>query len=149
MTNGKYAGLAVITLVIAGILITITTIAALSASKTVPLSGTINTVNVEAYSDAACTVPCTALNVGSVNPGSTVTQTIYIKNTGNVPVTLTMTTSNWSPTGANSYLGLSWNRQNAVLNAGASVSATLTLTVASDTGSLTTFSVSVTITGTQ
>jgi hypothetical protein len=149
MTLYKNIMLAASTIAIAGILITLTTIAALSASQTVPLSGTITTVNVEAYSDPACTVPCTALNVGNVNPGSTVTQTVYIKNTGTVPVTLTMAVSNWSPTNAGSYLTLSWNRQNYVLNAGQSVQATLTLTVASDTGSLTTFGCSVTITGTQ
>jgi len=147
--NQKYTKLTVAAIAIAGILITITAVAALSASRTLPLNGTITTVNVEAYTDSACTTPCTALNVGTVSPGSTVTQTIYIKNTGNVQVTLTMATSNWNPTTASSYLTLSWNRQNTNLNAGASVSATLTLTVASNTGSLTTFSCSVTITGTQ
>jgi len=149
MSLQKNAMLAAATIAIAGIMVTLVAFAALSASRTVPLSGTITTVNVEAYSDSACTVPCTALNVGTVNPGSTVTQTVYIKNTGTVPVTLTMATSNWSPANANSYLTLSWNRPNYVLNAGLSVQATLTLVVASDTGSLTTFSVSVTITGTQ
>ena len=134
---------------IAGTLITVAALAALSASRTVPLSGTITAVNVEAYQDSACTIPCTALNVGIVNPGSIVTQTVYIKNTGTVPVTLTMATSNWSPGNAGSYLTLSWNRQNYVLNAGLSIQSTLTLTAASDTGSLTTFSCSVTITGTQ
>jgi len=145
----KYGKLTVVAIALAGILITVTTIAALSVSRTLPLNGTINTVNVEAYTDSACTIPCTALNVGNVNPGSTVTQTIYIKNTGSIPVTLTMVTSGWSPASASSYLTLSWNRQNHVLNADASVSAPLTLTVASNTGSLTTFSCSVTITGTE
>jgi len=145
----KYGKLTVVAIALAGILITVTTIAALSVSRTLPLNGTINTVNVEAYTNSACTIPCTALNVGNVNPGSTVTQTIYIKNTGSIPVTLTMVTSGWSPASASSYLTLSWNRQNHVLNADASVSATLTLTVASNTGSLTTFSCSVTITGTE
>ena len=115
----------------------------------VPLSGTINTVNVEAYSNPACTIPVTALDVGNVNPDSTVTQTIYIKNSGTIPVTLTMATSGWSPTGASSYLTLSWNRHNYVLDEDDSVSATLTLTVAPDTGSLTTFGCTVTITGTE
>jgi hypothetical protein len=127
----------------------VTVLAALSASTTFPLDGTINTVNVEAYSDSACTQPLTGLNVGNVNPGSTITKTIYIKNTGSIPVTLTMAASGWNPVGASTYLTLLWNRQNDVLDAGDSVSATFTLTVASDTGSLTTFSCSVTITGTE
>lgn len=136
-------------LALLGIVLTAAAMAALSDSTSIPFNGTINTVNVEAYSDSACTQPVTALNVGNVNPGSSVTQTVYIKNSGTIPVRLSMAASGWSPTGASSYLSLSWNRANYLLNAGASVSATLTLTVAADTGSLTTFSCTVTITGTE
>ena len=149
MVAQKFSTLAVATIAIVGILLTMTTLAALSASQNIPLNGTITAVNVGVYSDSACTVPCTALNVGTVNPGGTATQTVYIKNTGTVPETLSMTATNWTPTNATSYLTLSWDRQNYVLNAGLSVQATLTLTVASNTGSLTTFSCTVTITGTQ
>jgi hypothetical protein len=146
MVNSKIMAIAV---ALAGVLITLTAIAALSDSTTVPFSGTISTINVEAYTDSACTVPCTSLSVGTVAPGSTVTQTIYIKNAGTLAMNLTMAVSNWSPTNANSYLTLTWNRQNTVLAAGQSTPATLTLVAASNTGSLTTFSCSVTITGTQ
>ncbi len=139
----------IVALAVTGIVLTAVVFAALSDSTSIPLNGTINTVNVEAYSDAACTQPVTALNVGNVNPGSIVTRMIYIKNSGTIPVTLTMAASGWTPTGANSYLSLSWNRPNYVLAAGDSVSATLTLTVASNTGSLTSFSCTVTITGTE
>jgi hypothetical protein len=141
--------LTAVALALTGVVISVVVIAALSDSTTVPLNGTINTVNVEAYSDSACTQLVTALNVGNVNPGGTVTQTIYIKNSGTIPVTLTMAASNWNPASASSYLTLSWNRQNYVLDTDDSVSATLTLTVASNTDDLTTFSCSVTITGTE
>jgi hypothetical protein len=137
-------------LALTGITLTVVVLAALNASTTVPLNGTINTsANIEAYSDIACTQLVTALNVGNVDPGSTVSRTIYIKNTGNIPLTLSMAASGWSPTGANTYLTLSWNRQDDVLDAEDSVSATFELTVASDTGSLTSFSCSITITGTE
>ena len=147
--NPKYTTPTIAALAIAGIIITVAVAAALSSSVTIPLDGTINTVGVEAYSDSACTIPVTTLDAGSMSPGGTVTRTIYIKNSGSIPVTLTMATSGWSPASASSYLTLTWNQQNHVLNAGASVSATLTLTADSDTGSLTTFSCSVTITGTE
>ena len=145
----KIATPAIVIIAITGLLVTMTTLGALSDSQMFSLNGTVSTVNVEAYTDSACTIPCTALNVGNVAPGSTVTQTVYIKNSGTIPVTLTMAASGWSPTTASSYLTLSWNRGNYVLNAGLSVQAVLTLTVASSTGSLTAFSCSVTITGTQ
>ena len=140
---------AVIALTITALALTLTTAAVLSTNQTVPLNGTITAVNLGVYSDSACTQTVTALNVGTLNPGGTATQTVYIKNTGNIPETLTMTTNNWNPTNASTYLTLSWNRQNTVLNAGASIQATLTLTAASNTGSLTTFSCNVTLTGTQ
>jgi hypothetical protein len=140
---------AVIALTVAALALTLTTAAVLSANQTVPLNGAINAVNLGVYSDSECTQAATALNVGSLSPGGTATQTVYIKNTGNIPETLTMTANNWSPTNANTYLTLTWNRQNTVLTAGQSIQATLTLTVAANTGSLTTFSCDVTLTGTQ
>jgi len=140
---------AIVIIAITGLLVTMTTLGALSDSALFSLNGTITTVNVEAYTDVACTIPCTSLNVGNLAPGSSATQTVYIKNNGTVPVTLTMAVGNWNPTTASSYLTLSWNRPNYVLNAGVAVSATLTLTAAANTGSLTTFSCSVTITGSQ
>ena len=145
----KLSKVAVIALTIAGLFLTVTTAALLSTNQTVPLNGTINAVNLGVYSDSACTQTVTALNVGALNPGATATQTVYIKNTGNVAETLTLTTNNWNPTNATSSLSLTWNQQNTVLNAGQSMQATLTLTAASNTGSLTTFSCDVTLTGTQ
>ena len=149
MNIKKIPIIAIIALTITILALTLTTAAILSSSQTVPLSGTINAVNLGVYTDSACTQTATSLNVGTLNPGGTATQTVYVKNTGNVAETLTMTANNWAPTGASSSLSLTWNRQNTVLNSGQSIQATLTLTAASNTGSLTTFSCDVTLTGTQ
>jgi hypothetical protein len=143
------SAIAVIALVATALALTLTTAAVLSTNQTVPLNGTINAINLGVYSDSECTQTVTTLNVGTLSPGETATQTVYIKNTGNVPETLTMTVANWNPTNANTYLTLTWNRQDTPLNAGASIQATLTLTAASNTGSLTTFNCDVTLTGTQ
>jgi hypothetical protein len=149
MKYRKIPSTAIIALTITALFLTVTTAALLSTNQTVPLNGTINAVNLAVYSDSLCTQSVTSLTAGTLNPGGTATQTVYIKNTGNVPETLTMTTANWSPTNANTYLTLTWNRQNTVLNAGATIQATLTLTAAANTGTLTTFRCDVTLTGTQ
>jgi len=149
MKLAKPPTLAIIALAITALALTLTTAAVLSVNQTVPLSGTINAINLGVYTDSACTIPATALTTGSISPGGTATQTVYIKNTGNIAETLTMTTGNWNPTNANTYLTLSWNRQNTVLNPGSIIQATLTLTAAANTGTLTTFSCDVTLTGTQ
>jgi hypothetical protein len=145
----KTSSIAIIALTITALALTLTTAAILSASQNIPLSGTINAVNLGVYSDSACTQTITTLTAATLNPGANTTQTIYIKNTGNVPETLTMTTNNWTPTGANTSLTLTWNRQNTIIAAGTSIQATLTLTAATNTGTITNFSCDVTLTGTQ
>ena len=139
----------IIALTLTGTVLAAATSGLLSVSQSVPYSGTITAINLAIYSDSGLTQNCTSLNTGTVNPGGTATQTIYVKNTGTVPETLTLAVSNWNPANASSFLTLSWDRQNYVLTAGQSIQATLTLTVASNTGSLTTFSCSATFTGTQ
>ncbi len=147
--HGHGKQIAVIAAVAAAIFLTGITIAALSANQTVPLAGTITAINLGVYTDSACTQNCTTLNAGTLSPGAIYTQTLYVKNTGNLPETLTMTVNNWNPTNANTYLTLTWNQQNVLLNPAQTVQGTLTLTVAPNTGSLTSFSCSIIFTGTQ
>lgn len=131
-----------------GIILTVATSAILSANQNVPVQGTVSAVNVGVYTNSACTTNCTSLSAGTIAPGNTKTFTVYVKNTGTVPVTLSMITSGWNPTAANGPITLTWNREDYSLSAGASVSAILTLTVSStiSTG-ITSFSFTVAITG--
>ena len=139
---------AIIALAATGIFLTLVT-AGLIATKTIPSNGTVTAVNVGVYTDSQCTQNCTSINWGTLNPGNTTTKTVYVKNTGSTPITLTMTTGSWTPTGANTKITLTWNQQNPVLNAGQSIAANLTLSVASDATSITTFSFNIIITGTE
>ena len=138
----------IIALAATGIFLSLVT-AGLIATQTVTSNGTVSAVNVGVYSDIACTQNLTSISWGTLYPGNSTTRTIYVKNTGTLPVTLTMTNGSWVPTPANTVLTLTWNRQNTVLTAGQSISATLTLTAASSTGSLTDFSFNITVTGSE
>ncbi len=149
MIAKKSSKIVIIAAAIAAVLITATTLAALNVSRNISFDGTLTSVNIEVYSDSAFKQPCKTVSLGIVDPGTTVTQIIYINNNGTVPVTLSMSTSKWNPMDASSYLNLSWNRENYVLAAGQTIQATLTLTAALNTGSLKTFSFSATIIGTQ
>ena len=139
---------AFVALITTAILLTVVTAGVIS-TQTLPSNGTISAVNVGVYSNYQCTTNCTSINWGALQPDDEATKTVYVKNTGSVPITITMTTQNWNPTSASSVLDLSWNRQNQVLNPGQSVSATFTLSVGSDTGSLTDFSFGIIITGAE
>jgi len=138
---------AILAIVAVGLVLTVTTAGLLSVTQLVSSSGSITTVNVGVYSDSACTKNLTSIGWGTISPNTTVTQTIYVKNTGNVQITLSMTTNGWSPTNANGPITLTWNQEGAKLSAGASVAATLTLSVSSSISGITTFSVNIVITG--
>jgi hypothetical protein len=122
---------------------------ALAVSRTFSSSGNIAAIGVGVYSDSGCTTVLSSIDWGTINPGSSATYTIYVKNNGTIPETLTMTTGNWDPATASSYIISTWNRQNYVLSAGSSVQALVTLNVSSSVNGFTSFTFDITITGTQ
>ncbi|MCW3984552.1 MAG: hypothetical protein NWE96_11265 [Candidatus Bathyarchaeota archaeon] len=96
-------------------------------------------LGLKVYSDSACTTPLSAISWGAIPPGGTANQVIYIKNTGNAPLTLGMTTANWNPTEAAASLVLTWDKQSAVLMPGQSTQATLVLMAVSNIQGITSF----------
>jgi len=138
----------IIALAATGIFLTLVT-AGIIVTQTVPSTGTVTTVNVGVYSDSECTQNCTSISWGSIYPGNSTSRIIYVKNTGTVPITITMTSGSWAPTDADDYLTLTWDQQNTVLDVDESVSASLTLSVDSDTGDLADFSFNIVITGAE
>jgi phage-related tail fiber protein len=137
-----FLGILVITLAL-----TLSTAGLLTLSQTIPSTGTITSVNVGVYSDSACTQSLTSIDWGQVTPGSNALRTIYIKNTGNTPLTLSMATNTWNPSGASAYLTISWDKAGASLAVGQSIAAVLTLTVSPSISGITSFSVNIVITG--
>jgi hypothetical protein len=148
MATPKLSTGVVIAIATTGIFLTLVT-AGIIATQTIPSNGTITTVNVGVYSNINCTENCTAINWGSLYPGNSTSITVYVKNTGTVPITLTMNANNWNPTNADDYLTIEWNQQNTELDVGESVAANLTLTADPDTGDLQDFNCNIVITGTE
>ena len=99
------------------------------------------------YSDRACTQVFTSIHWGIVSPGDSVSQTIYIKNTGSYRQRLSLLVKNWNPAAANSGIELSWDAENARVDVGQVVAATLTLKVSSDASGFSGFTVDVVIIG--
>jgi hypothetical protein len=148
MATPKLSTGVIIALAATAIFLTLVT-AGLIATQTITSDGTVTTVNVGVYSDSECTQNCTSISWGTIYPSNSTSRTIYVKNTGVVPVTLTMTTGNWMPTTASEEITLTWDQQNTVLNPEQSISANLTLSVDSDPGDLTNFSFDIVITGAE
>jgi len=116
-------------------------------NRQVSSGGTIVALNVGIYSDAACSQVLQSIDWGYITPGGSVDKTIYIKNTGNMQLMLSMTTNSWNPPAASGPLTLTWDKEGATLDAGKITTATLTLSVAQDIAGITTFSVAIVISG--
>jgi hypothetical protein len=148
MATRKLSTGAIIALTATGIFLTLVT-AGIIATQTIPSDGIVSAVNVAVYSDNQCTQNCTSISWGIIYPSNSTSRIVYVKNTGTVPVTLTMTTESWAPTNADDYLTLTWDQQDVVLDVDDSVSANLTLSVASDTVDITTFGFDIVIRGAE
>ena len=121
----------------------------LIASQTIQNAGNVKAIGVGVYSDSACIQEVLSLQWGTLGPGETSNETVYIRNEGSVTVVLSMTAENWDPASASSYITLSWNRENYVLTHGSVASAVLTLSVSSGVSEITNFSFDIIITGTE
>lgn len=147
--NAKHAVFFVVAACLIGAMVgSAVTFAVLNAQRTIPSTGLIVAVNVGVYSDAACTVNLTSIDWGSVYPGGSVSRTVYVKNTGNAALSLSMTTLAWSPANAAGQIVVTWDKENAALSSGQSTSAILTLSASQSISGVASFSVNVIITGT-
>jgi len=151
MAIRKISAGTIIAIAATSLFLTLLTSGLLLSSQTVPSKGTVlSTVKVGVYSDAACTQNCTAIDWGALNPGSSTTKAVYVKNNGTLPITLSMSADGWNPTEASNEMTLSWDKSGATLNASQWVAANLTLTVSpSINSSITNFSFNITIMGTE
>jgi hypothetical protein len=127
----------------------VTALGALVATRTISNTGSLKAIGVGVYWDSSCTSAVSSIDWGALEPGVTKNFTIYVRNEGNVQVKLSMTTSNWNPASASSYITLTWNRDNYVLTAGSVVSAVLTLSVSSSISGITSFNFDIIIAGTE
>jgi hypothetical protein len=112
---------------------------ALLASRQIIHIGKIEAVGVGVYWDSACTQNCTAIDWGLIAPGSSAARTIFVRNEGNVPGTLSLTAQDWNPPSAANFLSLSWNFSGTIQPQQV-VPIELTLTVSADVSEITDFS---------
>lgn len=125
-----------------------TCVAALLTSETrIPSVGTVKTVGVEAFWDINCTSRVTEIYWGLVEPGQHVNATIYLKNEGNAPITLSINTENWSPSNASDHITLSWDYANQMIDPGTVIKTNLILAVSSNVMGITNFTFDIIITG--
>ena len=119
----------------------------LTTSRIISTQGTVTSINVEVYWDNACTQVVNNIGWGSTEPGDVVTRTVYVKNSGNSPMTLSMIHSDWVPVEAGNYISLSWNREGSTIQEDEVIQAILTLTISDEICGITTHSLNIIIEG--
>jgi len=107
------------------------------------------TISFKVYWDNECTDEVTTIDWGEIDVGSTKSVTVYIKNEGDTPITLSLNTTDWNPASASDYISLSWDYSGETIDVGAVIEVTLTLTVDSNISGITSFSFNINITGTE
>lgn len=136
-------------LAIAAVLLIAIVFAAITATKTVPSSGTIAGVNLKLFEDDGITA-LTEVNWGtSLENDTAYPYDIFVNNTGTVPMTLSMTTNSWIGTNSTRAVTLTWNRGGQTVAAGGRLLATLTLTVENGYTEGCSFTMNIVINGTQ
>ncbi len=115
-------------------------------SQTFSNTGSVRAIGVGVYWDQDCTDAVSSISWGTIEPGTSVDRTIYIRNEGNTAATLSMTTSNWNPTEASSYITLVWDYADQTLSVDQVIQVELTLSVSPDISGINNFSFDITIT---
>jgi len=114
----------------------------------IPTSGTVKAINVGVYNNSGCTTPLTFIQWGVLEPGASQNRTIYIKNTGNYSLTLSLNTTNWDPLSAASYITLTWNYSGQTLSSGQSIAVVLTIKVSAQITGISSYTFDIIIQGT-
>ena len=107
----------------------------------------VKVLGVEAYWDPECTTIVTEIVWGVLEPSDVASKTLYVKNTGNTAVTLSMATENWTPTEARTYITVTWDAEGSTLKTGANMPVNITLNVSSSIKGISDFSLDIVITG--
>jgi len=144
----------VVALAVVGVLVVVgasvlTTLGVLSSNRTIQSRGAVKTVNVGAYWNSICTNVTSSIDWGTLSPGFVANVSFYVRNEGNLAVRLGLTSQNWSPVNASSYMSLSWNREGQTLAVGNVTLATLSLNVSSSISGITSFSFDTVIIGSE
>jgi len=115
------------------------------STTTIPSRGNLIIEGMGVYNNWDCTTATTYLDWGTLEPGSTKSITVYIRNEGNHQATVFMTAENWYPVDASSYMDLGWSYSGEVLDPMDVVELTLTLSVSPTVENIVDFSFDVTI----
>ena len=104
-------------------------------------------IEIDVYSDVGCTSRLTEVDWGSIEVGGSVERVIYVRNSGDAEVVLSLLTDNWSPAAASDHMSVSWDYDGSTLRSGEVLEVVLSLDVEASTPVLGEFSFEIIIVG--
>jgi hypothetical protein len=113
--------------------------------NTVSDAGVLKAIGIGVYWDSSLTSKVSTTYWDLLQPSAQKSLTVYVYNEGNSPVTLSLSTSNWTPSTASTYLALTWNYNGQTISPSAQMQVELTLTVSSNITGISNFSFDITI----
>jgi len=134
----------VVTIVLASIAVVY---ALTSVSVYLSSVGTVKALGVGVYWDNACSQAVSSIDWGLAEPGAVKNVTVYNRNEGNAPITLSLQTANWNPANATSYISLSWDYGGQAIGVNQVMAVTLSLSISANIQGITTFSFDIVIAG--
>jgi hypothetical protein len=119
-------------------------------AKDSPSSGAVDgAVGIETYWDSKCTQRVSSIEWGSLEPGTTKTVTLFLKNRGKNPVTLSYYVSDLQPTEIANYLTMTWDYTGQAITFKEVTQVIFTLCVSENAETIAAFSFDIDIVTTQ
>ena len=123
--------------------------AAIGSSNNFVHASSVNGLGVGIYWDQSCTNKTFSISWGQLDAGSNNTLTIYIRNEMSMQASLSVKTTNYTPSAALDLIALNWNYSGQVISAGQVIPLELTLTVLPNINGITNFSFNTIITASE
>jgi hypothetical protein len=104
-------------------------------------------IEIDVYSDVGCMSRLTEVEWGSIEVGDSVERVIYVRNSGDAEVFLSLLTDNWSPATSSDHMTVSWDYDGSTLRSGEVLEVVLSLDVEASIPVLGEFSFEIIIVG--
>jgi hypothetical protein len=121
--------------------------AALQYHYSIHNHGTISTIACVALYDNATLIK--NIEWGTMAPNSWFDKVVYVKNNGTVNIALGLTTENWIPISAQTFMTITWNYTGQILTPEQKTPLVLTLQISPSISGITDFSFDIVITATE
>ena len=129
-------------------LITVTVPLFLQLNDTVPnVSAVEASQNLGIYGDSKCISKVNSIKWGVMSPGQSKKTVVYVRNEGSSPILLSLSTGDYNPTNASTYISFSWDCADRKLDANQTVKITQNLQISPRIKGINNFSFSLIFTG--